>query len=901
MSLVAKVRFYLRSLFQKRELNEQLSEEVRTHVEMATEENVAKGMTSDEARYASLREFGNVAGVQERARDERGWVWLEQLGQDLRYAGRQLRRSPGFTVVVVLTLALGIGATTAIFSVVNAVIFNPIGGPEPERLLQIAQREVVMGRTLYQGVCPPVLEAITAVQGEFADLAWSDAVQLERKSDDFIQMESGSYVSPNYFRVLGIQPLLGRGFVSEEAISVVDGVPVEDAPIVVSYDWWRSQWGGHLQIVGHLIEMGGRKFTVVGVMPPHFRFPHWNTKFWLPAEPVRSPEKGVRMAVTKVIVRLKSAGTLPQAQAMVDAIRDRLMSDRPAADPYSGFWRIKAEGLEISVRPLGAVWQDDHGWGQLRQTLLGLFSAIGFVVLIVCANVANLTLARVERRQHELAVRAATGASRGRLMRQLLTENLLLSAVGGAAGLVVAVGGMKLLMALNRMPRLRPVEFDGPLVGVAMGIALLTGILFGLAPMWRGGRVRLNPLLADGGSNSSAGRSRSHVRNALVIGQVAITIVLLAGAGLMLRSVNKMLRLDPGFDPESLLLVDMPFPWRKYDAPKQGATLKAQLLEDVAQRIAALPGVKAVGYQQLMFERGYKFPEREALFTARSVQVGIGSNDVFQTLRTPLLEGRHFLPEDVTQPHHVLINEVMARQLWLGESAVGKQIPDESAPGGAFTVVGVVRDMKADSYIKEVGPEIYHPLQAAWTRIKVMGGMAPQLVIRTGTEPSTLVSAVRRELKTAEPDLLMPTFNTAQGVLFESTLAQRTYRNYLLVFALLGVLLSSLGIYGVLAFSVSRRIREIGIRIAIGADATEVCGMILKQGARLILIGIALGLVVAFGVTRFLQSQLFDVSPTDPITLLAAAVMLGSVGLLASWLPARRAAKVDPVVALRAE
>ena len=495
MNLLRKFR----SLFRKKEFDAEMADEMWHHVELQAELNLKAGMKPGEARFAALRQFGNVASIQEQAREQRGWVWMEQFFQDGWYAFRQLARSPGFTVIVVLTLALGIGATTAIYSVINTVILNPVGGSEPERMLQITQRELFSGREFFQGVCPPVREAIFADRDQWEEISWSEPNQLEWKADDFVKTEYGACVSPNYFSVLGVTPLLGRDFRPGEERLFVDGLPAADIAIILSYAWWQSAWGGDPHMVGRTITMSDRHFTVVGIMPSHVRFPDATTAYWLPAKPILGPSGGTRGAVTQIVARLKIGGTLPEIQTRLNTISRRLMSDSRVNGAYAATWRMNPSGLEILARPLSAAFQGSADWNQLRRTLLGLMAAISFVLLIVCANVANLTLARVERRQHELAIRAATGASRGRLMRQLLTENLILALLGGGAGLLVTAWGLNVLLTLNVMPRLRAAEIDGPMLGVVLAVSTLTGLVVGLAPMWRGSRVRVNALLADGG------------------------------------------------------------------------------------------------------------------------------------------------------------------------------------------------------------------------------------------------------------------------------------------------------------------------------------------------------------------------------------------------------------------
>ncbi len=893
----------VRALFRKNQLDAEMAEEMRLHVELQAERNRATGMSPDEARYAALRQFGNVASLQERAREGRGWVWLEQAIQDVRFGFRQLARAPGFTAVVTLTLALGIGGTTAMFSMVDTVILNPVGGAEPERMVQIGQRRLVQGKDHFQGVSPPVLEALRTEHAFFSNVGWSFPAELERVTEDFVNGEGGAYVSWDFFATLQCPPLLGRGFQPEEAVLVEDGAPNRNTAIVLSHGWWQSHWGGDRGILGDTITMSGRVFTVVGVMPAHFQFPDQRTKFWIPLERQIIPPNSYAGPSIKVFARLRSDSTLKQAQALLDMIALRLMEAHPASNGYGAMWRMNNQSLKISLRPLSVALQDGGHWAQLRQTLLGLFAAVGLVLLIVCANVANLALARLERRQHEMAVRAALGAGRERLMRQLMTENLILALLGGAAGLLVTAVSLKVLIAMNEMPRLRPIEIDGRLLGVALLLSAFTALIFGLAPMWRGGNVRVRVMLADGGLNSTGGRARSHYRDALVVLQVAITVVLLSGAGLMLQSVSRLLRVDPGFDPQNLLLVEAQLPWRKYDLPDlmEGEKLRHALVAQLHERFSALPGVRAVGVQHRSYSQMFQLEGGTDGWVAEHVRVGVGGQDVFRAMRIPLVEGRNFVAGDVGRPGLVIVNEAFARQFWPGESAVGKKGVGGGSGDGAFEVIGVVGDARVYGYLWDALPTVYHPFQVVFGNARLIGTYGPQFVIRTTGDPESLVPFIRRDLKEAEPALRTPSIKMAKQVLYDSTLAQRTYRNYLGLFALLGLLLSALGVYGVLAFSVARRTREIGIRMAIGAEEAAVQGMVLKQGGRLIGMGMAVGILATFGFTRLLRSQLFGVSPTEPVALGGALLVLGVVALVACWLPARRAARVDPVVALRAE
>ncbi|MEO5959532.1 MAG: ABC transporter permease, partial [Opitutaceae bacterium] len=442
----------LRALFRKEKLDAEMSEEMHAHLDLETARNILRGMPPDEARYAARRTFGGVEQIKERARDQRGWMWLEQAWQDVRYALRQCAKSPGFTSIVVITLALGIGATTALYSVVSTLILNPIDGPEPERLVQIGQLESFQGKENYSGVSSPVLEALDAHRDLFTDLDWSWLARYERPTEDFIALEVGARVSARFFSLLNARPLLGRSLGSGDVVAVgADTVPEGDAAIAISHAWWQSLFGGDPKAIGRTIEMAGRRFTVVGVMPPHFQFPSPETKFWVATNVFRAPPTSVELGVIQVLARLKPGIEKAQVQAVADTLAQRLTEDH-RTDFYGQVWRgNNPRGLALWVRPLNVVLQDGRGAAELRGTLFALLAAVGFVLLIVCANVASLALARVERRWHELAVRTALGAGRWRLMRQLLTENLLLAALGAAGALFVTAWGMKVFTALSNL------------------------------------------------------------------------------------------------------------------------------------------------------------------------------------------------------------------------------------------------------------------------------------------------------------------------------------------------------------------------------------------------------------------------------------------------------------------
>ncbi|MBI4661088.1 MAG: ABC transporter permease [Verrucomicrobia bacterium] len=830
---------------------------------------------------------------------------------DLKFAFRQLLKNPGCTAVAMLTLALGIGGTTAIYSVVNAVLLDPVPGPEPDRLLQIAERNYSSRdqKPFFGGVSPPVLEGLRVTQEFFSDFAVINGRMLERKTEDFTEEISGALVSPNFFTLWNVPTLLGRTFAKDEAVPLDrNEKPERDSVIVLSYTLWKSLLNGDRGAIGKTLELSGRQFTVIGVMPRHFEFPHGYTRFWVPAEDPRWVPNSMTGPNIRVLARLKSGATVEQAQAMLDTVAQRLIQDHSNTWGYPDEWRRRPGGLGFWIRPVRIAFQESYGSEDLRRTLFGLLAAIGFVLLIVCANVANLTLARVERRQQELAVRSALGAGRFRLMRQLLTESVLLACVGGLGGLVVAVWGMKLLMILvpESMPRLKAIQVDAHILGIALLVSVATGLLFGLAPALRAGKTRLNEALKQSSTGTTATAWQRRFRGALVVAQFALALVLLTGAGLMIQSVVRLLHVNPGYDPENLLRVYVNLPWQKYAFPHREP--RNLLLAQLHERLAALPGVKAVGLDKQNFSHDFKITDSSPPVNLYSFGCGVEESDLFRSMRVPLLAGRalnksdvagdYFFQRDVVEgTSAVVVNETMARLCWPGESPIGKTFRGaHERAKRKYEVVGVVGDIRDYRYDQKVNPTFYWPYQEF-----DLSGMAPAFVIRTAVEPGTLVPAIRRELKAAEPAMNTPRITAFRQVLYDATQAHRTYMLFLVVFASIGLLLSAIGIYGVLAYSVTRRTREIGIRMALGAERRQVLGLIMTEGARLIVMGTAAGLLAAFWLTRLLQKQLFEVSPTDPAVFAGVVLLLLAVAFLACLIPARRAARVNPMEALRYE
>ncbi len=807
---------------------------------------------------------------------------------DLRFALRQLLKNPGFTVVAVLTLALGIGATTALVSVVRIALFDPLPTAHPDRLLQLVARHKKQGWTA-PGLNPPALREVRAQTNLFARVAAYEMESLTLAGEEFPQPVPGLRVTPEFFSLWTLRPLLGRTFAADE------GRPGNDTAIILGHRAWQSRFGGDPAIVGRKVQFKERVMTVVGVMPPHFSFPTEWWEYWRPFAGPQNPAPngttdlgaGDWLSNTGVIAELRAGVEPVQAQSFLDV----LAAQQAEASPMTREFELLARDIrELFTRP------------EVRRTFGALLGAVVLVLLIAAANVANLQLARTETRQQELAVRSALGAGRGRVFRQLLAESLLLAALGGAAGLVVTALGLDLLQKLvpPELPRLKPVTLDAGVLAVTSVITLASAFLFGLVPAWQGGRTGVGEVLKVGAASSTPDRRRGRFSRALIVVQVALALMLLAGAGLMMRSVRALLTVPLGIDPRGVVRVYPSLDMNRYlGDPDLGAAALDAVFADMQQRVAALPGVVGTG---IALEGGVQAVKASSeVGTPTEVQeyfVGVGPADPLQMMRVPLLKGRWLERGDASQgAPRILVNDAAARRLWPGESPVGKRLWHRSGnETRSCEVVGVVGDYREFRYDLETPPTFYRVLAKA-----PVFGPSRCLWVRTAVPAVTLHKAIGRELKAAGADQSPPMFSDLEESLYVATAGHRTLMLYLTIFAGVGLLLAAIGLYGVLAYSVAQRTREIGIRMALGAQLADVMRLIVGDGARLVLLGLLLGLAGALASGRLLKSFLFGTSAADPVTLACVAVLLGLVGGFAAWLPARKASRIDPMVALRGE
>ncbi|HEY9284266.1 MAG TPA: ABC transporter permease [Pyrinomonadaceae bacterium] len=800
-----------------------------------------------------------------------GTVW-----QDLRFGLRVLAKQPAFTVVAVVTLALGIGANTAIFSVVNAVLLSPLPFPESGRLVDLNETFKPSG---FGSVSVPNLRDWQQQNTVFEGIAGYGSGNFNLEGGDIPQRLQALRVEANYFDVLGLRPQLGRTFAKGEDEAGRDRV------VVLSDALWRASFGADPDIVDKTVPLNGQNYTVVGVMPPSLSALS-RTQLWAPLVFSES-EKAARGSHSfQAIGRLKDGVTMEQAAEQMSAIAARLEQQYP--DAQAG------RGVRL------AKYEERITGGLVRTILLVLLGAVGFVLLIACTNVANLLLARAAGRYREIAVRMALGAGAIRLVRQFLTEGLLLSVAGGALGVAVAWLGLDLLgkLAFAFVPRSSEIRLDGRVLLFTLGVSVLTGVVFGVAPAMQAVRTNVQEALKDGSNSSTLGMGGGWVRSALVVTEVAAAFVLLIGAGLLINSFARLVSVSHGVDPENVLTARLSLPQEKYP----DADSRRRFHEQVLARVSAIPGVEAAGLTSHLSIEQYGTngnvpvegrtypPNQEPIIEMRTV-----SPDYFRAMGVRLLRGRTFDHSDTPDaPPGIVINDAMARALWPGEDPIGKRVFGRPA---WVPVIGVVSDVRNRGLTRPSAPELY------WDYRQGGGSMLGNvtLAVRSRLDPATLTAAARREVRAVDPG--QPVFNvqTMQAVIDSTVSDRRLMMTLIGVLAAISLALAVVGIYGVMSYTVAQHTREIGIRVALGAQRADIYRLIVGKGLVLTAVGLALGLAASFGLTRFLESLLFEVKATDPLTFAGVALLLTSVALLACLFPARRATKVDPMVALRYE
>jgi predicted permease len=859
-----------------------MDDELRFHLERQIEENLKAGLSAEEARYAALRKFGGVEQIKEECREARGVRFVEDLIQDIRYGLRQLRRNPGFTAVAVLTLALGIGGTTAIFNAVNAVLLRPLPYKNPERLVSLWAKFPLWGFYGPGALTDPdyvewekqnqVFDRIAAFRGQTSNLT----------GDGDPERLLGASVTASFFPLFGIPPELGHPF------SSADEQAGQGNTVLLSHKLWARRFHSDPAILRKSITLDGKSFTVIGVMPASFQYPN-RADFWAPLALTSDRSN----AMDQIVARLKPGVTLERAQSDIRFIAHRL-------NPATG-----EKAIQLSL-----VYLQDELVSNIRPALLILLAAVGLVLLIACANVANLLLARAATRQREITIRKALGGTRMRMVRQMLTESVLLASFGGALGLLLSACGRGALVPLLPPNLAQPgvtsqiiaMNVDAWVLGFTVFISVATGVLFGLAPALQASRLDAYSSLKESASTHTAGLHLVGLRGLLTVGQIALTLVLLVSAGLLISSFVRLMRVNPGFQPNNVLTMNLELPSTKYQSPVQMEAFHNAVLA----RIESLPGVSAagtVGYGLPFGQSGlagdFTIEGQPAPPQGVSASKLVISPGYFRVMGIPLLEGRYFSRSDRVESARVaIVSESFARHFWPHGKALGQRV-NPGFPGSSWcSVVGIVGDVKQTGLASEAPLTIYLPYSQA-PRPFLMSFMT--VVIRTPSDPLQMANAVRREVQSVDRD--MPIYSIASmEELISASLSEPRFRSLLLAcFAALALILATVGVYGVVSYSVAQRTHEIGIRMALGAGREDVLKFIVAQGFKLTLIGVAAGLVAAVMLTRFLASFLFGVTPTDLVTFVAGSVLLAGVAVVATYIPARRATKVDPMVALRYE
>ena len=824
---------------------------------------------------------------------------MRSFGQDLRYALRMLLKSPGFTIVAILTLALGIGANVATFSVGYAVLLRPLPYPQPEQLVRVFD-DLRSSNVKNVGMSAPELWDLQDRSGVFQELSAVWPIDSDIAGGDRPVRAETLAVSPGYFTMLGIKPQLGRVFTRQ------DSVPGFIEAVVISDGFWRRNYGADPQIIGRTMRLDNDLYQIIGVMPAGFRHPgrtlQTDVEVWCAAgynaPPFPVPAVRAARFIPGAIGRLKPGLTVAQAQAQLDTFVAALSRQYPNDYPVAASWATRIVPVKEDLV------------GPERTELFVLFGAVGFVLLIGCVNLANLLLARSSGRRREIAIRLALGAGRWRLMAQLLTESVLLSVISGLTALLTVVFFKNSILALApaSLPRLSEVHISAGVLFFAFMISIVTGLLFGLAPAVQAGNPNQVESLREGGRGSGAGRRHTRVSRVLVISEVALSLILLAGAGLLLRSFWHVLEVRPGFNPDHVVTAQIwiPVPNDPKTDPYRPTDKRAAFLMEILRRVSILPGVEEAamgGTNSLPLaaaRNGFPFTivgrptdsERAPIAEFASV-----TPDYFGVLKVPLLAGRNFVESDTDKSQQVvLVDQTLQRRYWPNEDPLGKQISFGGRPGTnpSFTIVGVVGDIKSDGFDAPSAPHIYLPVRQS-------PGYSSVVFLRSAGNPEALGESIRHEVQSIDPNIPVFSVRTMDQIIARSMAERRFALQLLGIFAGVALLLAAIGIYGVMAYSFSQRTHEIGIRIALGAQRVDIFRMAVGEGMQLVAIGLAIGLVGAAALTRSARTMLFDVSPADPITFSAISATLAAVAFLACYVPARRATRVDPLVALRDE
>jgi len=864
----------LQRLFHKQVAEKQLDAELRYHIGRQVSDYLSAGMSEEEAGRRARMDLGEMEQLKQDCRESRRMHFLEDLMQDGRYGARMLRKNPGFTAVAILTLALGIGANTAIFSVVDGILLSPLPYEQPQQLAAMNHNDSLMN--------------VIEFQRQNHSLSRGGGINvtpMDYTSGAVPEQVRAGFVDAGFFQTLGISPMLGRIITPEE------DVPGGPRVAVISNRFWQASLGSDPNILGKSIRLGGNSYTVIGVMSASFSPPREHADIFLSlwvADPGAAAQRGVHFL--HVYWRLKSGVTLAEAQT--DAIR----IDRQLAEQYPDDERDRHTVLV----PL-------HEWltGNVRAALLVLFGAVGLVMLIACANFAGLLTARAVSRQQEMVIRAALGAGRNRLIRQALTENVFLALLGGGAGLLLANWGTSFLLSFKpaALARFSGIQMNARVLLFVFGVSLMTGVLFGLLPAWSATRGHLAETIKEGGRSMTASSSGHHIRRILVAAELALAVVLLVGAGLLLKGFSRLRSVNPGFNPSNVLTMYIQLPPTRYASiPAQN-----QFRRELLTRLNSLPEVHAAMITDIPFGGNYVNPR--VVFDGRppvpsgsepEVQTLSVMGDYFRVMQIPIRAGRDFTPADREgQPLVAIVNEELVKELFPHENPIGARFDwaRTTGPHRWMTIVGVVADVKYFGLNQPADPAVYTPYVQSdepWRRFMT-------LALRTPGPYSGLAELVKKQVWSLDRNLPVSNVRTMEDLTEESLVADKFNLFLLGLFAAVALILAAVGIYGLMAYSVSQRTHEIGLRIALGAQRGAVLRMVMREGAMTVFLGIAIGISGALALTRVMSSLLFEIKPTDPPTFADAAILLAIVALAACYLPARRAMKVDPLIALRYE
>jgi predicted permease len=864
---------------------QQLDEELHSHLELSTRDLIDRGAPPEEAARAARREFGNVALVQSVTRDPWSWTWLDNLLQDFRFAVRTLRKNPGFTAVAILTLTLGIGANTAIFSVVNAVILRPLPFPHASQLLDISARSTLFDFTNL-GLSLADIDDIRAASTSLAVISPYQSASKELAGDGRPERVDGADITEDFFPTLGIAPVMGR------ALTSFDMEPGSRA-VIVSHRLWRERFGGDPAVIGKSIVLDGEPHNIVGVMPalPHIDFASDN-ELWAPLLPSEEERASRQNHDFSVLARLKPGRTLEQAQQELDTIAARLAATYPDADKG---WTMHATSMKAYLL------------GDARTPLLILFCAVGFVLLIACANVSNLFLSRGWARRREFAIRSALGAARSALLRQLFVETALVAVAGGICAFLFAAWSVQTLRALMppETPRMEEIRISADVAWFTLGASFLAAVLSGLAPALLSSRQDAGVTIKESSTAtpfSSARTQNNILRRLLVVGEVAVAAILLIGAGLATQSFARLIRADLGFHPDHVVTMRIEFPEYRFAKPAQGIAFVQQVLDNSR----AIPDVETAS-AGLVFPLGDAVAETtfQTEESAKDIQTGeksaLGNSvapDFFRTFGIPLLAGRDFNSSDVCDtPKVFIVNEALARKYFGSIDVIGKRLSTRKEAGHPVwgQIVGVAGNVREIRPGSEPKVQIYAPFAQA----RLVTGVF--LAIRTRANPLAIVPAIQDRVWNIDENRPVAMIKTVDQQIAEDFEAPKSQSFLLSLFSALGFLLALVGAYGVMSYQVAQQTREIGIRMALGAEPRGILHSVIVQGLKLTLVGVAIGLGASLALTRFIRSLLFNVSPTDPFTFATVAISLTLVAVAACWIPARRAMGVDPMIALRHE